>query len=39
LPISAIERGDFEVNAFGIRGKATLIKSAAYDPKQLKILC
>ena len=39
LPLEAIERGDFEVNALGVRSKATLIKSAAYDPKRLKILC
>lgn len=39
LPLSTIERGDFEVNAFGVRSKATLVKSAAYDPKRLKILC
>lgn len=39
LPINAIERGNFEVNAFGVRSPATLIKSAAYDPKRLKILC
>lgn len=39
LPLSDIERGDFEVNAFGVRSKASLVKSAAYDPKRLKILC
>lgn len=39
LPINAIEQGDFEVNAFGVRSSATLVKSAAYDPKRLKILC
>ncbi len=39
LQLEAIERGNFEVNALGVRSKATLIKSAAYDPKRLKILC
>jgi 4-methylaminobutanoate oxidase (formaldehyde-forming) len=39
LPISAIETGNFEVNALGVRSKASLMKSAAYDPKRLKILC
>lgn len=39
LPLDAFERGDFEVNAFGVRSKATIVKSSAYDPKRLKILC
>jgi glycine cleavage system aminomethyltransferase T/glycine/D-amino acid oxidase-like deaminating enzyme len=39
LPVNAIEQDGFEVNAFGKTSKATLIKSAAYDPARKKILC
>lgn len=39
LPIEYMSQADFEVEAFGQRSKATLIKNCAYDPMRKKILC
>ena len=39
LPVEALTADSFEVNVFGKNSKATLIKSAAYDPARKKILC
>ena len=39
LPIEAIERGNFSVEAFGERSAAALVEGAAYDPARKKILC
>jgi 4-methylaminobutanoate oxidase (formaldehyde-forming) len=39
LPLEALDRDDFEVEAFGERSAATLIEGAAYDPQRTKILC
>ena len=39
LPIEIISQSNFEVEAFGKRSAATLIKGAAYDPGRKKILC
>ncbi len=39
LPVDALNAESFEVNAFGKNSKASLIKSAAYDPARKKILC
>ncbi|MDH3760737.1 MAG: FAD-dependent oxidoreductase [Gammaproteobacteria bacterium] len=39
LPLEALDRDDFEVEAFGERSAATLLAAAAYDPQRVKILC
>jgi len=39
LPVDALNAESFEVNVFGKNSKASLIKSAAYDPARKKILC
>jgi len=38
LPVEALERNDFMVEAFGERSPASIVKGAAYDPKREKIL-
>lgn len=38
LPVEALDRADFEVEAFGERSAARLLKGAAYDPQRAKIL-
>lgn len=39
LPVEALDRDDFEVEAFGERSSATVIVEAIYDPDREKILC
>jgi 4-methylaminobutanoate oxidase (formaldehyde-forming) len=39
LPVELLKSGDFEIEAFGQRSSASLIKGAAYDPDRAKILC
>lgn len=39
LPVEALQRDDFEIEAFGERSAARLVDGAAYDPKRAKILC
>ena len=39
VPLAAIAADDFEVEAFGERSKATIVRGAAYDPERAKILC
>ncbi|MCH7880919.1 MAG: FAD-dependent oxidoreductase [Proteobacteria bacterium] len=39
LPVELLRSGDFEIEAFGKRSSASLIKGAAYDPERAKILC
>jgi 4-methylaminobutanoate oxidase (formaldehyde-forming) len=39
LPAELLSADHFEVEAFGRRAAATLIKGAAYDPERRKILC
>ncbi len=39
LPAELVDAGEFEVEAFGERSRATRIKGSAYDPDRLKILC
>jgi glycine cleavage system aminomethyltransferase T len=39
LPTNIIAETKFEVEAFGQRSKANIIKGCAYDPKRRKILC
>ena len=39
LPTELLSTNRFEVEAFGRRTAATLIKGAAYDPERRKILC
>ncbi len=39
LPLELLEKEVFEVQAFGQRSRAKLIKSSAYDPKGEKIRC
>lgn len=39
LPVELLDQGHFEIEAFGERSSASLIKGAAYDPKRTKILC
>jgi hypothetical protein len=39
LPVDIPGESDFEIEAFGRRSRAIIIKGAAYDPKRTKILC
>ncbi len=39
LPVSALDQNEFEIEAFGERSSATLVKGAIYDPERKKILC
>lgn len=39
LPVELLDKEVFEVQAFGQRSRAKLIKSSAYDPKAEKIRC
>ena len=39
LPVKLLTTNRFEVEAFGLRTAATLLKGAAYDPEQCKIQC
>ncbi|MEE8365546.1 MAG: FAD-dependent oxidoreductase [Gammaproteobacteria bacterium] len=39
LPVELLQSGDFEIEAFGKRSSASVIKGAAYDPERAKILC
>ncbi len=38
LPVDVLDRNRFEVEAFGERSPATIVKGAAYDPNREKIL-
>ena len=39
LPVELLTQSRFEVEAFGERSFASLVKGAAYDPGRKKILC
>jgi 4-methylaminobutanoate oxidase (formaldehyde-forming) len=39
VPIEHISKTGFEVESFGERSSATMVKGAAYDPRREKILC
>jgi sarcosine dehydrogenase len=39
LPVEIPGESDFEIEAFGRRSRATIVKGVAYDPKKTKMLC
>ncbi len=39
LPLELAGHGDFAIEAFGQRSRASIVKGAAYDPRREKILC
>ena len=39
VPAEYIENTSFEIESFGKRSEATLLKGAAYDPSRSKVLC